>query len=124
MATIEANSTFLSEMLLERLERETDPDVKAEVMKRLELSRFMYSLVEDREKLLEQIISEARQASEHNPSTLSPEELLKELHLSLALAKACKSKFAMKKIQQEASQVVGEIIACLWAADADLKCED
>jgi hypothetical protein len=124
MATTPTEEMSLEEMLLERIERTTDPATKTEIMKRLELSQFMNARYADRNQFLEQIKSEACKHPAKDISKLSHEVLLHELQTWLRLSQGCESKHAMAKIQIEASQVLGQIIASMWLADAELKCED
>src|ERR1700722_15203393 len=106
----------LEEMLLERLEKTTDPATKSEIMRRLELVQFMDARYAERDRFLEQIASDTRKCSAEQTSRLSHDLLLQELRHWLVLGKSCTSKHAMARIQGEASQVLGQIIASIWAS--------
>jgi hypothetical protein len=125
MATTPTEKMSLSDMLLERLENTTDPVVKSQIMKRLELCQFMASLNVDRDRFLEQIRSDAVECSNREPFAIrSDEVLLRKLQQVLSVSKHCQSKHEMALVKRQASLVLAEVIVSLCSADAELKCGD
>lgn len=124
MATTPTEEVSLEEMLLDRVERETDPEEKAEIMRRLQLSQFMDARYSELDSFLEQIRLNARDRSKKQGSPMPDQQMLDELSECFILIRVCKSQFAMGKLQEQAGKVLGRIISSIWAADAELKCKD
>lgn len=122
MSCIQKSPPPLTNLLLNELENSTDHRAKASIMKELEFSRFVDSLYEDRDLLIEQIKEETyKRCQEKGAYTLPGELLADQLKQILSENKEYASESEMVTRQQLVCKVLAQIIVSVWIKKGVLK---